>query len=145
MRQVLRYQGKGQWGGFFGGGKEAAAGKGVFCFDSSGAGIVACVMTGMLDEARRGGDYLLRLAEHSTDARWYWALDSAGNAVQSHADIMWAHNAAPPDPITNVCYMEKATPGQAHWKSGFFVACCTYLYRLFDDPRSVSRAATDEK
>lgn len=86
MRQVLVYQGRGKYGGFYGGSAEAGAGKGVFCFDSSGAGIVACAMTGMIEPARRGGEYLLRLAEHSNSERWYWALDSE---VRRRSGVDW--------------------------------------------------------
>ena len=114
---------------------QVANGKGVFCFDSSGAGIVACCLTAKLDEARRGGAFLLRLAELSTSSRWYWTMDSDGNAVESHGDPRFDGNTARPDVITAVCFMEKENAGQGHWKSGFFVACCTYLYRLFDDER----------
>eukprot|EP00729_Bicosta_minor_P013431 gene13431-1645_t len=140
MRQVLVYQGRGKYGGFYGGSAEAGAGKGVFCFDSSGAGIVACAMTGMIEPARRGGEYLLRLAEHSNSERWYWALDSEGNAVDSHANSMWKHNSKMPCPVTNMCFMEKENPGIPHWKTGFFIACCVYLYRLLDDSRFLAAA-----
>eukprot|EP00040_Diaphanoeca_grandis_P044848 m.13816 g.13816 ORF g.13816 m.13816 type:complete len:397 (-) comp9876_c1_seq1:76-1266(-) len=140
MRQVLRFQGKGKYGGFYGGEKEVASARGVFCFDSCGAGILACVFTAHLEEARRGGEYLLRLAELSTDKRWYWAMTPQGTAIDSFDDPAWLENSAMPDAITNMCYMEKDNEGQAHWKTGFYLACCAHLYKLFDDDRFLAAA-----
>ena len=148
IRRVRAFQGTGALGGFYGGRKEAAAGKGVFCFDTSGAAIHACLWTGELEAARRGGEYLLALARVSDGAgRWYWAIDSEGNAVDSLAHPSWALNQAPPaasgwPPMNDRrwCYMDRATPGQAHWKTGFYLANCAYLYRAFGDRRYLAAA-----
>lgn len=46
----------------------------------------------------------------------------------------------PTDPNRNMCFMEKENPGIPHWKTGFFIACCVYLYRLLDDSRFLAAA-----
>jgi len=140
MRHVLPYQGKGPYGGFFDGPKQAQSGNGVFCFDSSSAAIIACLWTGRLEEARRGGEYYLRLAALSDDTRWLWTLHSDGSAVWSKSDTAWKLNQAEPDPVTVQCTMDKVTLGQPHWKTGFYLAVCTYLYRTFSDKRYLDAA-----
>ena len=119
----------------------------MFCFDTSGAAIHACLWAGELEAARRGGAYLLALARASDARRWYWCLDSDGNAVDSFAHPSWRHNAAPPaetgwPPMNDErwCFMAKDAPGQAHWKTGFYLANCTYLYRATDDRRYLAAA-----
>jgi hypothetical protein len=37
--------------------------------------------------------------------------------------------------------MTKVEGGMPHYKTGFFVACCTYLYRLLDDARYLTAAS----
>eukprot|EP00746_Dinoflagellata_sp_MGD_P087317 gnl/MRDRNA2_/MRDRNA2_34646_c0_seq1.p1 gnl/MRDRNA2_/MRDRNA2_34646_c0~~gnl/MRDRNA2_/MRDRNA2_34646_c0_seq1.p1 ORF type:complete len:866 (+),score=148.25 gnl/MRDRNA2_/MRDRNA2_34646_c0_seq1:85-2598(+) len=144
MRQVLPYQGQGALGGFFGGHQEASTGNGVFCFDSSCAATIACLWTGQVDAARRGGNYLLRLAAVSTDERWYWSINESGTPVSSLEHPSWNNNQFNPlqpgqrrFPMHDErwCFMTKGADHQAHWKTGFYLACCAYLYRQFDDER----------
>lgn len=144
MRQVLPYQGKGALGGFFGGSKEASSGTGVFCFDSSCAAIIACLWTGHVDAARRGGSYLLHLAKVSTADRWYWSIDTSGQPMNSlehpsfslnQCNPMQAGHKRFPMHDDRWCFMTKGEDHQAHWKTGFYLACCVYLYRHFDDER----------
>ena len=88
MPYILRFQDDGKYGGFYGGRNGAAQAQGVYCFDSSTVAIQACLWTGERDAARRGGEYLLRLAElqPTCSDRWYWMLDSAGDLVTDPTD-----------------------------------------------------------
>ena len=54
LRRVLPWQATGRLGGFFDGPRQRDAGRGVFCFDSSCAAILACLQCGALAEAARG-------------------------------------------------------------------------------------------
>ena len=133
---VLAFQKVDGVGGFFGGRKEVAAQKGVFCFDTSCAAIIGCLWSGHREAARRGGEYILRLAEVSGEERWYWALDSEGAAVESVGAAAWAHNEAASTgcvPDDRNCFMDKARAGHMHYKTGFFLACCAYLFRMFGE------------
>ena len=55
---------------------------------ASTVAIQACLWTGELGAAKRGGAYLLRLAElqPAGSDRWYWMLDSDGELVTDPAD-----------------------------------------------------------
>jgi len=88
MPYILSFQGEGAYGGFYGGRNGAKVGSGVYCFDSSTVAIQACLWTGELEAAKRGGAYLLRLAElqPAGSDRWYWMLDSDGELVTDPAD-----------------------------------------------------------
>lgn len=144
MRHVLPYQGRGKYGGFFDGPAQLAAGKGVFCFDSSNAAIIACLWSGHLEAARHGGEYLLRLDELSKGDVWVWTMTESGAAVLSHDDPAYNTHSAKPDKCTVVCssHINDLDRGQGvpHWKTGFYLAACTYLYRTFSDERYLNAA-----
>lgn len=140
MRHVLPFQGRGRIGGFFCTMADLKSGKGVFCFDTSATATMACLWTGNLDQARRAGEYILRLAEVSSNSTWVWSLDEQGNAVTSKEGPWWDAHKVAKNTITVKCTMDKETPNQPHWKTGLYLAVCSYLYRYFGDQKYLMAA-----
>jgi hypothetical protein len=140
IRHVVAWQHRGEFGGFFDGPRQRDLADGVFCFDGSSASICACLHAGELEAARRGGSYLLRLDELSTETTRLWTLRPDGTPVYSKDDPAFALHSAPPDKVMVVCTSELHDEHIPHWKSGFYVACCAYLYQAFDDERYLAAA-----
>ena len=135
LRHVLPYQARGAYGGFFDGPRQRDMGDGVLCFDSSCAAIIACLFAGELEAAYRGGAYLLRLDDLSTEGERVWTIRPDGSAVRGKSDAAWALHSAAPDPVTVCCTSRVDEPNSPHWKSGFYLAACAHLYSHTGDTR----------
>jgi hypothetical protein len=140
IRHVVAWQHRGEYGGFFDGQRQRDLADGVFCFDGSSASICACLHAGELEAARRGGAYLLRLDELSTETTRLWTIRPDGSPVYSKDDPAFALHSATPDQVMVVCSSGLHDTHIPHWKTGFYVACCTYLYQAFDDMRYLAAA-----
>jgi hypothetical protein len=120
MKSILSFQDP-QTGGFFGSCAERDAGRGTMDFDTSSVAIMACIWTGHLEEAARGGEYLLQLdqLQPDRDRRYYYVLTSDGKLQTD-----------PGADDSRTVYMEKGQPLQFYYKTGLYTALMTYLHRV---------------
>ena len=130
MNFILKFQDK-NTGGFFATRAEQERGEGIIEFDTSTVAIMACIWTGRLEAAIRGGEYLLTLdrLQPAPDDRYFFVVDSNGRLVTD-----------PGDGAPRTFYQQKGELLQPYYKTGLYTALMTYLYRVNRRPEYLEAA-----